>query len=160
MGDLSKRAMLEQILARDGLISDKVDRILAALSGPRFRFKVGPVETRNLSQQGTFDMALTITDIQKVPYTLQEKDAAGNPVPTSFATPPTWTTSDPTILTVTPSADGTSAVVESTGKLGTAQVRADMTNDAGEPIIGLADLEIVVSAGTTVELVAGTPVNK
>ena len=160
MGRLSKRALLEDILAANTDLGSKVDQILAALAGPRFRFAVGPVGTRNLSPQGTFDMAITLTDIQHVRYTLQEFDAAGNPVPTAFATPPTWTSTDSTILTVTPDADGVGADVSTTGKLGTAQIRADATNDAGEPIIGLADIEVVVSAGTTVQLVAGTPVNK
>lgn len=159
MGDLSKRAMLEHILSADTDLNVKVDRILAAVTAPRFRFKVGPVETLNLPQ-GTFDMALTLKDNQHVSASLQEFDAAGNPVPTAFDTPPTWSSSDPTVITVTPNADGVNADIAATGKLGSAQVRVDATNDAGQPIVGLGDIDVVVGAGTTVGITFGTPIDK
>lgn len=160
MGDLSKRAMLERILADVDIdLGTKIDQILAAVTAPRFRFKVGPVETLNLPQ-GIFDMAITLKDNQHVSATLQEFDAVGNPVPTAFDTPPTWSSSDPTVLAVTPSADGTGADIAATGKLGSAQVRVDATNDAGQPIIGLGDIDVVAGPGTTVGITFGTPVDK
>lgn len=168
MGDLSKRAMLEQILARSGLISDKADHIsqvvdqilaIASLPQPRVRFALGPVSTRTLTQ-GTTAMAITLTDIQHVPAALQELDAAGNPVPADFAAPPTWTSSDDTVVTVTPSADGTTADISTTGKLGSAQVTVTATTNSGTALTGIGDVTVVTSGATTISVTFGTPVDK
>lgn len=146
----TKRSLLKQIL-----------RLLKALAGgdPPVRFLVGPVESRNPTQ-GTFHMALTMTDIQHTSATIQEKDAAGNPVPADFPTPPTWTSSDPTIVTVSPSADGSNADIATTGKLGNAQVTVEGVTAKGKTIRGIGDITVVTSDATTVEIAFGVPADK
>jgi uncharacterized protein YjdB len=66
--------------------------------------------------------------------------AAGNPVPGI-----TWSSSDDSVATVTPSADGTTATVAATGKLGTATITAAAGNLT-------ATDDITVIAGSAVSL--------
>ncbi len=73
-------------------------------------------------------MELVITDSQQFKVEIQPVDKAGNPG--TLASVPVWSASDPTILTVVPAADGMSAVVSATGKLGTAQVNATGEGDS------------------------------
>lgn len=105
-------------------------------------------------------MAKTLTDIQHVAVTLAEKDAAGNTVPFDFPTPPTWASSDDTIVTVSPSPDGSNADIATTGKLGDATITVSGTTADGRPIVGRGDLTVTTSAPTTIELVFGDPANK
>lgn len=105
-------------------------------------------------------MALVLTDIQHVALSLEADDAAGNPVPFVFATPPTWQSSDPSIVTVSANAEGSNADVATTGKLGDVQVSVSGTNDAGEAITGLLDISVVTSKATTFKIVAGIPADK
>lgn len=101
----------------------------------------------------------TITDIQKVGYTVTAADAKGNP--TALPGVPTWNVSDPSILTITPSADGSSADVAAVGPEGSAQVNvsvADPANPSGAPLTGQDVVTVVGSAAATLKLVAGTPV--
>ncbi len=105
-------------------------------------------------------MATTLTDIQHVAVTLAEKDAAGNVVPSDFPAPPTWASSDDTVVTVSPSADGSNADVATTGKLGTATITVNGTTADGRPIVGRGDVTVTTSAPATIELTFGTPANK
>ena len=106
-------------------------------------------------------MALTLTDIQKVDLAVQPVDAAGNAALVDGAC--TWESSDVTVLTVEPAADGLSAVALTTGKLGTAQIKCTADADLTEgvlPILGVLDVEVVASAAVSVAITAGAPVNK
>lgn len=144
-------------------ILERIDVNVKALLSlfPRLRLVFGRPETRSNLPQGTLHMAdQTLADNQHVAVTLEADDIAGNPVALSFATPPAWTSSDPTILTVTPSADGSSADVAATGKLGTAQVTVTAQNAAGQPITGIGNVTVVTSGATTFKLNFGTPANK
>jgi hypothetical protein len=105
-------------------------------------------------------MAFILTDIQHVAVTLEADDAAGNAVAFDFPTPPVWTSTDETVLTVSPNADGSNADVRSTGKLGSAQVNVAGTLSDGTPITGVGDFSVVTSAATTIKLVPGTPETK
>ena len=103
-----------------------------------------------------------LTDIQHVPASIEVDDGAGNPV-AAPAGAVTWGTSDASILTVTPSADGTSADIAATGPLGTAQVTVSVQLDPNDPkstITGSADITVVASAASTIKLNFGTPTNK
>ena len=73
-------------------------------------------------------MELVITDSQQFKVEIQPVDKAGNPG--TLAGVPVWLASDPTILTLVPAADGMSAVVSATGKLGTAQVNVTGEGDS------------------------------
>lgn len=101
---------------------------------------------------------LILTDVQKVALSVNPKSAAGNPAPVDGV--PSWTSSNPEVLTVTPSADGLSAEAVTTGKLGTAQVQCVADADIGEGVTELtAVLEVEVKASAAVQLAieAGEP---
>lgn len=96
-----------------------------------------------------------ITDIQSVSYTVTAVDAKGNP--TALPGAVTWSVSDPSILTVTPSADGSTAVVAAVGPEGQSQVNASTTDASGKQITGQDIVQVVGSAAATLVLKAGTP---
>lgn len=70
-------------------------------------------------------------------------DAKGNPAQVEGA--PVWSSSDPSIVDVVPSADGFSATV-TPGAVGTAQIKVEADADLGAgvvPVIALVDVEVV-----------------
>lgn len=66
---------------------------------------------------------------QQCPVTLVITNAAGNPAQVQGA--PTWATSDATVITVTPAADGMSAVVASVAPGGPARITVSADADLG-----------------------------
>jgi len=102
--------------------------------------------------------SLQLTDIQQDTLALAATDAAGNPatLPTGSVT---WSSSDPTILSVTPSNDGMSAIVAAQGPLGAAQVQVAVQLDTGT-LTGTLDVSVVASAAATIQIVPGVPTNK
>jgi hypothetical protein len=99
----------------------------------------------------TNQMTINLLDDQEVTITFS--DIAGNEAPAG--TQVTWASSDATIGTVTPSADTLTALVTTTGKLGTFTVTA--TDQAG----AVATSTIVVGFdASSPALVAGTPVSR
>ncbi len=148
----TRRSILERI--------DRNVKLLLRLVPGAFELVFGQPQTRTNLPQGTTHMAKTITDIQHVAVTLAEKDAAGNTTPFDFPTPPVWASSDDTIATVTPSADGSNADVATTGKLGTATITVSGMTADSRPIVGRGDLTVTTSAPTTIELTFGDPANK
>jgi len=103
--------------------------------------------------------ALQLTDIQHDSLALSAADAAGNPAPLPAGSV-TWGISDPTILAITPAADGMSADVAAQGPLGTAQVLVSVALDPTTTLTGTLDVTVVASAAATIQIVPGTPVNK
>ena len=101
---------------------------------------------------------LILTDVQKVTLSISPKGAAGNPAPVQDVT---WEVSDPTIVTVTPdAANPLSAVVTTTGTLGTAQVSASADADMGDgvkTITGVLDIEVRASEAVMFDINAGVP---
>src|SRR4051794_31467381 len=81
--------------------------------------RAASIQFRSLARKEII-MALTITDTQTDTLTLAPKDRRGNPA--SLDGTPTWTSSDPGVLTVTPAADGMSAEISAVGPLGSATV--------------------------------------
>lgn len=125
----TKRTLLERI--------DANLKALLSIFPVRLRLVFGRPENRCLPQ-GTPPMAetsVTLTDIQHVAVTLEADDAANNPVPLNFATPPTWASTDETVVTVSPNADG-------------------------QVITGIGDINVVTSGPTTFKLNFGTPSDK
>lgn len=99
---------------------------------------------------GESPMSLIMTDVQHVSATLSGVDAKGNPA--SFSGVPTWQVSDPTILAVTPAADGLSADIAAVGALGTAQV--SVTDGT---LTGVGSIQVNGDAATSLNLTFGTP---
>jgi len=99
---------------------------------------------------------LQMTDLQQCVATVAAVSTEGNPA--SFDSPPTWNSANPGIVTVTPSADGLTAVISSPspGPLGTSTVTVIGTS-GGTQLTASADVEIISSAATSMTLTFGTP---
>lgn len=146
---------------------ERIDRNLQALlslfpASLRLRFGTPEGKISISTPRGTQTMT-TIKDNQTDTITLEVDDAAGNSIPLTdvqFPSPPTWTSSDPTVLTVTPNADGLSAVGATTGKLGTSTVSVSATTSDGRSISGSDEVDVTTSAPTSFKLVFGTPTDK
>ena len=101
-------------------------------------------------------MELVITDSQQFRVEIQPVDRAGNPG--TLTSEPVWSASDPTILTVTTAADGMSAVVSATGKLGTAQVNVTGEGDPApgvNTITGTVTVRVVGGQAVSLQFTAG-----
>lgn len=106
-------------------------------------------------------MVLKLTDSQQCKLAIKPTDKAGNVAPIDGA--PDWRSSNSEVVTVTPSADGLSADVVTTGALGTATVSVSADADLGEgtkQISGSIDIEVGAGEAVTVEVTAGTPEEK
>ena len=101
-------------------------------------------------------MALILKDNQHVAIVLEADDVRGNAVPFVFPTPPVWTSSDESILTVSVNEDGSNADVRTTGKLGNAQINVQGTAD-GDVITGLLDIVVATSKPITFKLIPSEP---
>lgn len=110
------------------------------------------------TNEGYIQMALVLTDEQKVSLSLSPKTAAGNPAALDGA--PVWSVSDPSVLELAVAEDGLSAVVSAKG-LGAAQVSvvADADLDAGEvrELSGVLDILVVAAEAATLGVSAGVP---
>lgn len=120
----------------------------------KFSMRIGPVHERPF-QKGRNSM-LVLKDNQQVPLAVMGVDAAGNTV--ALPNPPSWSLagSNPEIITLTPSADGMSAEVSATGKLGTAQVVVSDVVGTGT-IQGILDIQVVAGDLAGINVTAGTP---
>jgi hypothetical protein len=148
----TKRTILKRI--------DRNIQAIASLFPASLRVHFGTPATRDNIPRGT-PLMNTLKDNQNATVTLEVDDIVGNPVTGStFPSPPVWQSSDPTVVTVTPADDGLSALVDTTGKLGTAQIRVDGVTTDGRTLTGIGDTEVVTSGATTFKLVFGTPVDK
>ena len=106
---------------------------------------------------GGVRMELVITDSQQFSVEIQPVDKFGNPG--TLASVPVWSASDPTILAVVPAADGMSAVVSATGKLGVAEVKVTGEGDATpgvNTITGTVAVKVVGGKAVTFQFKAGT----
>jgi len=101
---------------------------------------------------------LILTDTQECDLAIKPVDKKGNAAQVDGI--PVWTTSDATIASVTPAADGLSAVVKAADNLGSVQVGVTADADLGEgvePIGGVLDVEIAAGKAVSVTVIAGTP---
>ena len=98
----------------------------------RIQLRLGPVSEMFPNPKDS--IVNVLTDMQKVSAgPIQPVDGAGHPAPVDGV--PVWAVSDEKILTVTPSADGLSADIETTGELGTAQVTVTADADLGAGVV-------------------------
>lgn len=160
------RHRLTKALAQSDAVLEAIESIDLIVAQALAEIEEGLARTAPVSLQllrGTITrkrdgkvMSLQLQDDQKVTYSISETDDAGNATP--FAGTATWSSSDESILTVTASDDGSSADVETTGTLGTAQVAVSVDfGDGSDPIGASDDVTVVVSAPTGFTLTAGTP---
>jgi hypothetical protein len=115
----------------------------------RFQFFAVRLQDGELIVKGDLK-SMFIRDDEQVGLSIQPVDKAGNPAEVSGS--PSWSSSDPTILTVVPSADGLSAVAAAVGKLGKATVSVTLGS-----ISGTLDVEVHSDAAVSVTITAGTP---
>jgi len=80
------------------------------------------------------------------------KDKFGNDASVDGA--PVWASTNPDIATVTPSADGLSCTLVSSGRMGTAEVTVDLDADLGEGVRSLAGSALVDVVSGEVSAVA------
>lgn len=98
-----------------------------------------------------------LTDTQQVTANCKPKTAAGAPARVDGV--PQWSTSNPSVATVTPSTDGLSCVVKAAG-IGTSQIGVVADADLGEgvrEITTLDDVEVKASEAVTIGIEWGVP---
>jgi hypothetical protein len=103
-------------------------------------------------------MAITITDSQAFTASVSAVDAKGNPALIDGA--PIWTSSNPLIITVVPSANPLTARVSAVGPLGAAQVVVTADADLGagvRTLTGILDVTILGGAAVSLSIAASTP---
>lgn len=104
----------------------------------------------------TASAVMTVT--QKVSATITPEDANGNVVPIPDGDAVVWTSSDPTIVTVTPSVDGLSCVCASAGKVGSVTINVVINNATGAAMASATGTIQVTPAGISqVAMSFGTP---
>lgn len=92
---------------------------------------------------------IKMTNSQQATATIQIVDKLGQPAPVDGI--PVWATSDATIVTVTPAADGMSAVVATVGPLGSAKVSVTADADLGTGVSSIfGSLDVTVTQGQAV----------
>lgn len=100
-----------------------------------------------------------LTDSQRVQLSFSGKSKAGNDAPVENAT---LESSDTSVVTVVNNGDG-SFLVESTGKVGTAQLHASadsLIGDGEELLHGIEDVEVVAGRAVVLQAQFGTPEEK
>jgi hypothetical protein len=103
---------------------------------------------------------LVITATQKAALAIAAVDAKGNPAPVEGA--PSWSSSEPTLVTVEPSEDGLSAVIKAVGPVTPTPVQINVMADAdlGEgvrAITGLLEVSVIAGEAVGVAISAGSP---
>jgi hypothetical protein len=119
---------------------------------PKHRIAFAGLRIEAIQIKGDIRM-FTMTDSQKASLKIQPVDKRGNP--TTETGTVTWGSSDPTIVTVTPAADGLSCEIAAAGPLGQCQVTV---NDG--TAIGILDVTIVAGAEATIAISAGSPIEQ
>lgn len=97
-------------------------------------------------------MPVSLTDIQSVSASIDEADAAGNPVPVSDPTALAWTVSDATVVGLTVNTDG--SVVLKGLKVGTSQVAV---TDPANGLSAQDTITVTADVATALVIKFGTP---
>lgn len=133
----------------------------------RVRWVIGPVTERTTpstiqpARSHRKRVGMILQDHQQVTLTPTFVDAAGNTVPAPAAGTLAWAVSDEAILAVDPQDDG-SAVVRTTGTLGTATVTLsdDVDGDGVSDFVGSLAVDVVTGPVTGIQLAAGDPTER
>lgn len=102
-----------------------------------------------------------LTDEQKVTLHAAPKTAKGNDAPVDGV--PTWSTSDDTLVTLAPSADGFSCDAITVGPLGGCTITCTADADLGPDVaavLGTIDITVVAAPAASVAVTADAPVIK
>lgn len=120
-------------------------------------FRIGPISIKNIGGE----MMLILTNVQKCLLSLNIVDEYGNP--TAVDGLPTWSVSDPNVLSLEVQPDGLSAWVVAVGPTGGSQVSvtvdADMSGEVRN-ITGVLDVEVKPSEAVAINIAAGVPEHK
>lgn len=103
---------------------------------------------------------MELRDDQQVLLTIQPVDAKGKPAVVDGA--PTWASSDETVVTLVPSADGMSAMASGVSP-GTGRVVVTADADLGSgvtPLSGSLDFSITAGNAVSITITPGTPANQ
>lgn len=120
------------------------------------RFTVGPVSEQSVPFTEREVPMYVLTDSQQTAMAITVVDKKGNPAPIDGT--PKWSSSDESLLAVTPSEDGLSAVAVAVGPLGQAQVNVTVDADLGDgvlPLAGVLDVQIVGGQAVALAISAG-----
>ncbi len=102
--------------------------------------------------------AAVMTGTQKLSATIVPEDAAGNTVPIPDGDAVVWTSSDPTVVTVTPSVDGLSAVCAAVGKAGNITVNVVINDSTGAALASASGtIQVTPNSISQVAISFGTP---
>ncbi len=136
-----------------------IDEILAAAIPPPAVGFVFSVELEGETFEGATN--INMTNSQKATATITPVFKDGTPAPVDGV--PVWASSDETIVTVAPAADGLSAVVAAVGPLGSAKISVTGDADLGadvKPIFGSLDVSITQGLAVGFKIVLGDPVEQ
>ena len=100
---------------------------------------------------------LTLKNGFKFTLTFSAVDKDGNPAPVEGIS---WSSSNPAVISVTPDTSGLTALVQTKGKTGTAQVKLSVDPRIGAEVgelMALFDVEVVPGEAVSLVLNAGTP---
>lgn len=95
-------------------------------------------------------VSFQLQDIQSVPLSLTFVDADGNPTSAPAGVTPVWSSSDPTKVSVTPAADGLTAVASGASMLGDAQI-----NVTAGALAGQLAVTVVAGPPASIQIVPG-----
>lgn len=102
-----------------------------------------------------------LTDEQKVLLRVEPKTEAGNAAPIDGV--PSWTATDPTLVTLQPAPDGLTCEVITNGPTGSCDVTCTADADLGEgvtEITGSITIEVVAAGAVTLDIANDPPVLK
>lgn len=117
--------------------------------------KIGAI---SFTVTGGTDMAVVLTNDQKVSVAIQPVDRFGNVAKVDGI--PVWSVSDPGIGALEAAADGLSAVFTTAGPLGVVQIQVQADADLGggiKPLVGTLDIQVEAGEAVSLGLVAGIP---
>lgn len=155
---LALQAKLNAVQSTVQSNSDKLDLVLSLLQPEP---AVGFVFTATL--EGNTQIGVTQMDLrddQQVDLSIQPVDKKGKPAQLDGI--PVWASSDETVITVTPSADGLSAVAVGVAP---GQARVVVTADADlgagvTDITGTLEFNVVAGSAATINITAGAPTDQ
>lgn len=134
-----------KVIFKHGLIKDQIKPVGKF---PQYRRRI----------EGSAFVMTTMKTGQFVPITLEFTDDKGKIVQPDG--PPQWATDNSDVLTLTPSDDGMTCTISSTGMPGTAKVQMTADGEFGpgiSTIVGTEDFTIVPRPATQVKLTVGEP---
>jgi hypothetical protein len=108
---------------------------------------------KNAVGKRIYKMNLKVND--SLPLAIQAEDEFGNPTQ-AFDAPPAWSLADSTLGSVVPSADGLSAVLNPSGKLGVTTLQV-LGTVAGAQISGSLALTLIAGDAAQIVIQPGTP---